>query len=207
MLESVKTELIKISPFLVDSLQGPASLESINALGEYVGLDLPEDFISLYSQWNGNDLSVNGNFAYGIQFLPVEICLSHLKRYESASNDFSDTRVLDYADPGIDKSYAYSKSRIPIADDYGSSLICVDLSPAENGTYGQVFLFDYEYSYALKLAASITEYISKFEHDLKNDRYGLNQEALQDGTYWLEPTCEIDVVNWHESSKWSHIPR
>ena len=95
--------------------------------------------------------------------------------------------------------------RIPIGDDSGTSLLCVDLDPTAEGTYGQIILIDHENSVALKLNDSIKDCIDQFEHDLQNNRYSLQEDALEDGVHWLSPVDEIDPINWFNSDRWAYV--
>ncbi|MDF5586091.1 SMI1/KNR4 family protein, partial [Vibrio parahaemolyticus] len=119
--------------------------------------------IPQYKTSKGQDPEKQANFAYGVALLSIGQTSSLVENY---SHD-GDGNVLSYTDKGIDKEYTFGKSRIPIADDCSSCLICVDLSPTEEGSFGQVILIDYDYKVALKLADSLAELISNFKKDLE----------------------------------------
>lgn len=186
---------------ILESLQGPANITEVNQLEVLVGTKLPQPLIEFYSTHNGINPDCYANLIYGINFIPVANTIEQISNYESVN----DQQSLKYADPEINPSYTFGKKRVPIADDSGTCLLCVDLDPSEHGILGQVILLDYDSSAALKLANSIGELLEKFAEDLESGKYSLLPEALEDGNEWLDPAREIDPVNWFNSPTWSHI--
>lgn len=186
---------------ILESLQGPANITEISKLEELAGTTLPQQLVEFYSQHNGINPDCYANLIYGINFIPIENTIEQISNYES----LNDQQPLKYADTEIDSSYTFGKKRVPIADDSGTCLLCVDLDPSENGILGQVILLDYDSSAALKLANSIEELLEKFAEDLESGKYTLLPEALEDGNEWLDPAREIDPVNWFNSPTWAHI--
>ncbi|EGR3454089.1 hypothetical protein BTA15_20325 [Vibrio parahaemolyticus] len=201
MFEQVRKEILNKAPLVADAFLEPASEEEINLLRCNVGRELPQDLVELYKTSKGQDPEKQANFAYGVALLSIGQTSSLVENY---SHD-GDGNVLSYTDKGIDKEYTFGKSRIPIADDCSSCLICVDLSPTEEGSFGQVILIDYDYKVALKLADSLAEFISNFKKDLDNNKYCLDKEALKDGFHWLVPDREIDPINWFNSTTWQYV--
>ena len=200
MLEKIKKHLEQMAPKIVDALQEPVSDETIERLEKLIDKKLPDDFIALYKEHNGLDTNELVNFAYGIPFFSLEKSIDILENYEK----YLEKMNLEYADPQINSSYTLNMTRIPISDD-GQVFLAIDLAPTDEGVYGQVILIDTEYEIAIKLNNSITEYLSQFEVDLNNNRYCLQEDALEDGDDWLQPEDEIDPVNWFNSPTWKHI--
>lgn len=186
---------------ILQSLQEPANLTHISTLEDLVGTTLPQQLTELYSKHNGINPDFCANLIYGINFIPVENTIEQINDYGSVSDQLS----LKYADAGIVPSYTFGKKRVPIADDSGACLLCVDLDPSEHGIFGQVILLDHDSGVALKLADSIDELLEKFAEDLESGKYTLLPEAMEDGNEWLEPAKEIDVVNWFNSPAWAHV--
>ena len=119
--------------------------------------------------------------------------------------ELTNNNPLRYTDKGIKSEYTFTNKRIPIGDDNGSSLLCIDLDPTEDGIYGQVIMVDYDMGVSLKLHNSILELVNQFEEDLKDDKYSLQEDALEDGVHWLDPIREIDPVNWFNSPRWAYV--
>jgi len=138
---------------------------------------------------------------YGFPYSSIEAIISA----QHALNGGNDKNDLRYADEGINSQYTFGVKRIPIGDDSGTSLLCIDLDPADGGTYGQVIFLDYEMGVALKLNNSINEMVEQFETDLADDRYLLQEDALEDGVHWLDPVRELDPVNWFNSPRWQYV--
>ena len=201
MFEQVRKELLNKAPLVASSFLEPATEEEIDLLRCNVGRELPQELVDLYKTSKGQDPEKYANFAYGVAMLSIGQTSSLVEKYSHVG----DGNVLSYTDKGIDKEYTFGKNRIPIADDCASCLICVDLNPTEEGSLGQVILIDYDYKVALKLAVSLADFISNFKKDLANNKYCLDEDALEDGVHWLVPDREIDPINWFNSPTWQYV--
>ena len=202
MLNKAIEWLSSNAPQIVEALQEPASSVKIKELETLVGKKLPEGLISLYETCNGTHPEKFANFAYGMPFISIDKSIKQIQNFTQPN----DEKELNFSDEGIKKNYTFGTLRIPIGDDSGTCLICVDLDPESNGNYGQVILIDYDYNVALKLANSVNEYISNFTSDLFSGKYGLQEDTLEDGVHWLEPEREIDPGNWFNSPTWQYVP-
>ncbi|WP_010605276.1 SMI1/KNR4 family protein [Pseudoalteromonas maricaloris] len=193
--------LEKNAPSIKEAIQPPASQELIEKVQSLVGLELPDDFKRLYATSNGISPDARANLFFGMTFIPLERVCEHLEAINSRDSDF----YLIHADRGIKSEYRLSTSRIPFADDFGTSLLCIDLNPDENGTLGQVVFIDYNMDTGLLLASSITELVQQFAEALEAGKYQLLEEAKTDGVEWLDPERSIDPVNWYNSPTWSYV--
>ena len=202
MLEKAMIWLSNNAPKIVEALQEPASQERLIELESLVGKSLPESLISLYRTYNGIAPDKFANFAYGIPFISIEQSIEQITEFEEPNDGVE----LSHSDKGIKGSYTFGRLRVPIGDDSGTCLICVDLDPDVNGVYGQVILIDYDNHIALKLANSVDDYIDSFSSDLLSGKYTLQEDALEDGVHWLKPEREIDPVNWFNSPTWQYVP-
>lgn len=203
MLEKVTEWLSDNAPKIVEALQGPASQEKFIELESLVGKNLPEGLVSLYQTYNGIDSEMYANFVYGIPLLSIEQSIAQLAGVDSPHDDIK----LKHCDKGIKGRYTFGKLRIPIADDAGTCILCVDLDPDIEGVSGQVILIDHESGVALKLADSVEDCIESFASDLISGKYTLQEDALEDGVHWLSPAREIDPVNWFNSPTWKYVSR
>ena len=201
MLEITKSLLSERAPKIVDAFQAPANLSAFEELEKVIGTSLPQHFKSLYLDSDGLNNDHYANLFYGYPFSSIKSILAYLA-------SFGDRRApieLRYADSEIRPEYTYSKKRIPIGDDRGTTLLCIDLDPSETGLYGQIIMVDYKMGVALKLNDSVQEMVLQFEKDLAADRYTLQEDALADGVHWLQPEREIEPMNWFNSETWNHI--
>jgi len=202
MLEKAIEWLSVNAPKIVEALQSPASTNKLEELESLVGCKLPESLISLYKTYNGINPDLFANFAYGIPLISIEQVIEKVTEFEVPNDGVK----LTHSDEGIKGSYTFGKLRLPIGDDSGTCLICVDLDPESNGKYGQVILIDYDCNVALKLADSVKEYIELFASDLIDGRYTLQEDALEDDVHWLKPESSIDPGNWFNSPTWKYVP-
>lgn len=201
MLDKVKQILKDKAPLILEAFQNGTKEDNFSTLEEIAGAKLPDDFKALYLDSNGFDKEHFANLFYGFPFSSIEVVTS---AQEALERD-NDKSPLRYADQAINSQYTFGVKRIPIGDDSGTSLLCVDLDPAEGGCYGQVILLDYEMGVALKLNNSILEMVKQFEADLIKDRYSLREDALEDGVHWLKAIREIEPINWFNSPRWQYV--
>jgi len=193
------------APKIKQALNPPALNSDFEELKNSLNISsLPEDLLNLYSIHNGLNSSELANMVYGIQFLSIDKILVEIENYDIFIKD-KEINKLIHADKEIENNYKFSKSRIPIGSDSGTCLLCVDIKPTKEGSVGQIILLDHEKNVALNIAPSISEMYSRFVRDLHNNKYGLAEDALEDGVEWLDPTKELDIVNWHNIERWKHF--
>jgi cell wall assembly regulator SMI1 len=201
MLNNIEIILKQKAPLILEAFQGAAEESKIEKLESLVGATLPNDFKQMYRSRNGFDNTKFANLFYGFPFLELDKIINAQEKLKSSNN----LEPLRYADPEIKRDYTFSVKRVPIGDDSGTSLLCVDLDPSDSGSYGQIIMVDYEMGIALKLNSSVEELVQQFEFDLSNDKYSLQEDALADGVHWLKPIREIDPGNWFNSPRWQYV--
>lgn len=200
ILQKIKTLLSNQAPLILDALLEGANDIEINQLKQISEVEnLPKGLIDLYRSSKGLNSNKIANFAYGLSFLSLDEVIVQMQ------DECGNIIELEHADNGIKPKFSLSNKHIPIGHDSGNCFIYVDLDPEKEGCYGQVIFIDYDYRVAIKLADSVEEYIHNFTEDLKNHKYTLNTEALQDGFNWLQPDNDIDLINWFNSTQWEHI--
>ncbi len=201
MLNNLKRMLSVKAPLIVEAFQNPVDESKFSELEEVIKEKIPTDFRELYLNHNGFNEGKLANLFYGFPFSRLEDIISAQKGLGSEN----DMKPLRFSDEGIKSQYTFGKKRVPIGDDSGTSLLCIDLDPGKKGAFGQIIMLDYEMGVALLLNESIQKMISQFEIDLSEDKYSLQEDALEDGVHWLEPIREIDPGNWFNSPRWQYV--
>ncbi|MCL1115461.1 SMI1/KNR4 family protein [Shewanella basaltis] len=201
MFDKIESILKQKAPLIVEAFQGAADESKIEQLESLIGTVLPNNLKKMYRSRNGFDYTKFANLFYGFPFLELDVIIQAQENLKSTNT----LEPLRYADPEIKSDYTFGLKRIPIGDDSGTSLLCVDLDPSDVGSYGQIILVDYDMRVALKLNSSVEELLLQFEDDLINDKYSLQEDALADGVHWLKPSREIDPGNWFNSSRWQYV--
>ncbi len=201
MFEKIESILQRKAPLILEAFQSAAEQSKIEQLESLVGMALPNDFKNMYRSKNGFDSSKFANLFYGYPFLELDAIIKAQEKLKTSNN----IEPLRYADPDIKRDYTFGVKRIPIGDDSGTSLLCVDLDPSDTGSCGQIIMVDYEMGVALKLNSSVEELVQQFEADLENDKYSLQEDALADGVHWLKPVREIEPGNWFNSPRWQYV--
>lgn len=116
-----------------------SSLDDLLELESIVGYSLPESYKLLYQQFNGSTTGV----AFGWLFIPLE----RTKNYytNTAYAELENKAYIRPDNPDQVKPYFYSLKRIPIIEDYGGSVIYLDLDPNISGNIGQLILIFRDY--------------------------------------------------------------
>ncbi|AMX03630.1 SMI1/KNR4 family protein [Microbulbifer thermotolerans] len=201
MFGNIESILKQKAPLILEAFQGAAEESKIEQLESLVGTVLPNGLKQMYRSRNGFDNEKVANLFYGFPFLDIDVIIQAQEKLKSSNN----LEPLRYADHEIKSDYTFGLKRIAIGDDSGTSLLCVDLDPSDTGSYGQIILVDYDMGVALRLNSSVEELLQQFEADLSNDKYSLQEDALEDGVHWLKPSKEIDPVNWFNSPRWQYV--
>lgn len=152
-----------------DGLNFPrgASVNELAELETLVGHKLPADFVASYQTVNGDPTSGDG-------FIPGELALSGttnvLLPIKQIQDDWTMLKELldmgEFAgekttpDPGVQNQW-WSAGWVPFVSDGGGNYLCVDLTPADGGTIGQVLCFSHDSGNRKLIARSVAEFLEK----------------------------------------------
>ena len=186
------------------SLNKPATEIDIDRLKKTFEKDIPQDFIDLYYTYNGmNREKNNGNFFYAFLFLSIDDIIAN-KQFSNAQSKGQLPIKLNSYDKEIEGTNIYNPNWLAFGFDGARSYLILDLSPAENGTFGQIIFIDGDHLVGILIANSITELIEKFAKDINNGLYSLDEEALEDQEHFLAVDDSIDLLYWYNIAKWKH---
>ncbi|MCG2617691.1 SMI1/KNR4 family protein [Terrimonas sp. NA20] len=193
-IQNLKNALSEVAPRIVTlSLNQGASDDEIEVLQSLTGKSLPDDLKQLYKSINGNIQEENwGNFFYGLTFYSISESIDEL----NSRKDFSeqhDAVKLKYSDAQIDGSDLYNPNWIPVATDGSRDRLFVDMAPSDSGTPGQIIYIEGTDLAGILVAESIEKLLEQFTNDLKEGRYHLAEDALEDGNHWLETEDSITL--------------
>lgn len=182
------------------SLQPPATEAELEALEAATGMSLPADFKALYQWHNGlSDADNFGSLFFGMDFFPVERIIAEYREQRAAGSEIF---PLKKADRKIDPRDLFNPSWIRFAFDGSHAGLCLDLTPAAEGQYGQIIFVDTEYDTGIWVAGSTKDLVAAFAGDLEKGLYHLAEDALEDDNHYLEADDTIDIVNWQTSENW-----
>lgn len=98
--------------------------------------DLPESFLNLYNEYDGENNQTPGIFA-GFSWMSR----AEVSRAQQLLADTSTTERYSNLSDQIQAS-PYRSAWIPFAHDYGGSYLAIDLEPGKQGTKGQIISLD-----------------------------------------------------------------
>jgi cell wall assembly regulator SMI1 len=153
-----------------------------------MGLELPEDLRAFYLIADGAESS--GIFpsceSYDMAFspLPLEEVVYGWKMHKELLETGNFPGKAE-SDPGIAPAW-WHVGWIPFAGNGGGDFFCIDTVPTAGGTRGQVIAHSHESGKRVKLADSLSAYLSQIAG-------GLESNALKyDETYGLQAAAEDD---------------
>lgn len=190
----IKTELGDIQSSWADSFNPPASNQDIAKLQASFSATIPADFLAYLQLFNGQN---HQNFAIQpfsyFALLPINEILN-IVAMQATLWDEDDT--IDYLSPNKIQTKIWDKHWLPFASE-STDYLLLDLNPAKNGTYGQVFRMhlgaDYE-SNDIVIEDSFSAFSQTLLHKLQQQEYEL--EADGDVLYFLNPTGERFINPW-----------
>ena len=194
------------APKIIGNLNPPATPEEIASVESKIGIAMPEDWKNLYLTHNGmNEDSNMGSLFYGLDFLSLEKVAKEFENNAAPSSE--PPELVKVTDASINLTDIYNPKWIALAHDHAGNMIRVDMDPGEKGKVGQIIFVDIDSNVVVFLADSVDEMLSNFAADLKNGKYHLSEDALEDGDEFLNCDKEIDVMNWAFSPKWEHLEK
>lgn len=192
------------APKISHSLSPAASVSQLAVAEQALGREMPAEWRELYQTHNGMSFDSNlGSLFYGMKFLTLD---DAVREHSNSNADGVEPFVVKSADPGINRADMCNPHWIAFARS-GDTLLCVDTDPGTDGCVGQVIFVDHAFDTVILLAKSLPEFLAEFARDLEGGKYSLNQDALQDGSEFLDCAPEIDIVNWHRTPRWKHLDR
>ena len=149
-----------------------ATEKELFALEEKLGLTLPSDFKVFYQTYNGQDDCADYLFDFFslCTLEKIAYCWEALKVNEA---DF--LKIEADSDDGIQNIWGCSKW-MPFAASADGHFLCMDFSPAKNGTYGQVITFWYNSPERELIALSFKDFIVEYTKNIQNGVYVYQQE-------------------------------
>lgn len=154
---------------ILEDLNPPATARQIQYLERWVGNILPNEVRSLYLLRNGQTGYGRGVFE-GYKFLSLEAIRAVWQIWRRIVRQLPVRDLRSNAQRGI-RSEWLSAAWIPFAASEGGDHYCIDLSPAKEGTHGQIILVYHDQPERLRVAAGLTAWLEKYADELEGGRY------------------------------------
>lgn len=168
-------ELLKNNfPNAYKNINMPASDEDIHSLEKLIGKDLPDDVKKIYKTCNGQNAIINDHH---IDLLPEGEWLSieRLKKewefwyglidnWEEEDGTLIHTSESDHE--SVIKRNWWNRYWIPFTSDGGGNNLCIDLDPAEEGTYGQIISVLHDEVTRKVVALSLKDYFANLTENI-----------------------------------------
>lgn len=154
------------APVVYQDLREGATPEKIEELENQIGLVLPEDLkVSLMLH--------NGSVGFhDYRYLTTEGIYRNWSRMNELKEEgvFSQNTISE-VNEGIIKNTWWNSHWIPFAEDSGGNMICIDLSPEENGYSGQIIYMEMQEGPIISEYKSFFEWLQKYKKALYRGEY------------------------------------
>ncbi|MGB5792501.1 SMI1/KNR4 family protein [Poseidonibacter sp.] len=154
-------------------LNPPASDDEIEELTRTIGVDLPEDFISVLKIHNGQ----KGESAWlfdSQEFLSTKRIIEEFNIWKNLLDKELQGKVSN-PDDGVKNDW-WNKKWIPITSDGCGDHYCLDLSPSPTGTKGQVITLWYESSEREIVSQSFSQWFEEYLSELNTGNLVYSKE-------------------------------
>lgn len=152
----------------------PASEPEIAAVEARLGVTLPGDVRETYTILNGdNECGILENdFLLSLEGI--------LDRWKMLTEPWEQGRFSEFKpEPrGPIKRDDWNKRWIPVTDNGGGDMHCVDLDPANGGAVGQIIKRSHETGPLYVAASSFREWITRHADDLDAGRFAISDEGF-----------------------------
>ena len=163
-------------PDIYQSLNRPASQDELAKLESIIGFNLPEDFKTLYFEFNGQNNLQNPMFEYGYALMEIDVIISNWKVMKELYDSDTESRTV-YGISGKIMETWWQPAWVPIAELGNGDFICIDMSPGKLGTQGQIIEFINDDSERNFLGKSLKDYVGQLESNLSSGKLSLDQDA------------------------------
>jgi cell wall assembly regulator SMI1 len=161
------------------SLRPPAKPEAIGKLQAALGVTVPSDFVASVARHNGqSEEAESGLFPHSDVLGPEPAWrLLSLAEIQSAwvlmkglieSGEFAGRPSTPPA--GVCSDW-WHPGWVPVAQNGGGDLVCLDTAPAEGGHAGQVLLFSHDDAVRPILAPSFDVWLTRLAEGMESGRY------------------------------------
>lgn len=170
-------------PEVAADLNPGATENDLKGFSSVLDVRLPDDFLQLYAWHNGQGMSVNAGPWYGLNFLPLDRVQHECEMWRQVLEESSPESLMNLAQhmkstpPGFVKRQYANALWIPFAYDWGGNFLGVDLSPDEQGTYGQVINFGRDEERKIAVSPSISAFVSWILNELNAGNFNIKEEG------------------------------
>ena len=161
---------------ILETLNSGAKEQDFIKFKSVVGLDLPEPFRDFLSIHNGQTWTHLKLFD-GYRLLSIEDIIDEWENWNSVLPEIDaqcreeyGVRASSLPEKGIKDDW-WNHAWIPITSNGSGDSYCIDLDPTPEGQQGQIVRMWHDVPERELIAASFSEWISKYVNDLENGSY------------------------------------
>jgi cell wall assembly regulator SMI1 len=213
LLDELENQIERINTTGESWLNEGCDLEDLLELEQTIGNPLPDSYKAIYQRFNGSTEGIT----FGWLFIPLERTRGYFTGRDALYADSPE--YVNPDNPDQVKPYARSPKRIPIVEDYGGSVMYLDLDPAPKGHFGQLVLIFRDYPDTIySVAPSLDALIKLLIDHFKNGRFKLideeyldfDREGLPSYGFWAELSrqwrSEEPVLSPHAIDSFDKLP-
>lgn len=155
-----------------------ATEKELRAAEETLNIVFPTEFKEFYQTYNGQNECADALFD-GFYLCSLEQMLHHWSALKDNEKEF--LQIESESSSGIKKIWGCSKW-VPFASTADGHYLCMDFSPTEAGTIGQIITFWYNSPERERIAPSFKDFILEYTEKIRNGIYVYKQTVYKDIT-------------------------
>ena len=150
-------------------LNNPISDQQLSSLESALSVCLPEDFVHFLKIHNGQS-GDSGWIIDGSELLSSERIIDEWNVWNDLLKGGEFQGADENRDNGVKNDW-WNPKWIPFTYDGGGNHLCIDLDPAENGSFGQVITMWHDDSEREIKGKSFEDWFSQYVKDIENGKY------------------------------------
>ena len=160
----------------IRGLNDPATSDEFDELESIIAMKLPDDFKQYLTIHNGQGSDGGGIVDGSILLSTVEIIREwESLKYQLENTDLDLEEYYVERDDGL-KGDVLNSKWIPFVSDRNGNYFCLDLDPAEGGSYGQIIDLYHDDFERNILSVSFKEWFSQYVSDLEDGEYVYDED-------------------------------
>lgn len=172
---SLKLYYERHHPEISETLNPPATDKELDDLESIIGIKLPNDFRQLYKIANGQKNGIESFLQDGYEFLSIKGIINQWEIQKGLYDSEAFFREIDNKS-GVILDTWWQPEWIPFGYMMSGDLYCLDLSPGDKGSHGQIIQFIHDDSIRYHLGESIVDYLGELESGLQSGKYSMHKE-------------------------------
>lgn len=157
----------------------PAPASEIKAFEKAIGLELPAPVRESYRGHNGHK-PCSAGILFGLPLHPLQVALKYWENWKgydrSKKHKYNFDHLATCFPNGCVQPVYFTRSWIPVSDDFGGNHVAIDLAPGPHGAHGQVIVCGRDDTFHPVLAWDWAQFLTDIATELERGNWRIGEE-------------------------------